>query len=249
MTEDPADGATNGLTTPTTEVPGADPVSDGRRAFRARRWSEAVRLLSAAEARSPLPPDDYEALTVARFLVAPDQSGAEIMGAASSVLLDRGDAARAARAAFWAAATLRRLGELPGGSGWQARAERILQEAGIDDCVERGYLLIGAVFAAMHAGDFDTSLRLMGEAVAIARRFDDTDLLTFMRQVEGRTLLLRGDRQRGPAILDEVMLTVTTAEMSPLMAGMIFCNLIRTADEIHDYRRARAWTAASERGA
>jgi hypothetical protein len=62
-----------------------DSVEQGRLALRARRWSQTVRLLSDAEERAPLAPGDYEALTVARFMISPDQVGAEIMGAASQV--------------------------------------------------------------------------------------------------------------------------------------------------------------------
>lgn len=227
-------------------MPDVDPLLGGRQAFQSKRWAEAVRLLSAAERRSPLAPEDYEALTVARFLIGPDQSGAVTMGEASAVLLERGDAARAARAAFWAAATLRRLGEFAAGAGWQARAERILDEAGLDDSVERGYLPIGAVFAALRAGDLDAASRLIDTVTAIARRFDDNELLALIRQAEGRALLLGGELHRGMAILDEVMLSATTADMSPLVVGMLFCILIRTAHDMHDLGRAREWTAAIE---
>ena len=224
-----------------------DSLEQGRRAFRSRRWSQAVRLLAEAEERFSLAPGDYEALTVARFLISPDQVGAEIMGAASRELLARGDVLRAVRAAFWASATLGRLGQVAAGSGWNARGQRLLDDAGIEDCVERGYLLIAPAFAAMHAGEFETVLGLAGEISAIARRFGDADLLAVIRQVGGRTRLLQGDVKDGMAILDEVMLSVTTTEMSPLVVGLIFCFMIRTAHEFHAFGRAREWTAAIER--
>jgi DNA-binding CsgD family transcriptional regulator len=229
-----------------TDAGEVDPLSSGREAFRARRWSEAAALLSKAEGRSPLAAEDFEALTVARFLISPDQSGATIMGAASNALYERGDTARAVRAAIWAAVTHRRLGEFAAGSGWNARAERLLQEAGLDDCVEHGYLRLGEVFAAMRAGDLDTAFSLISEISGIARRFGDADLLAFIRQAEGLALLRR-DLQRGLAILDDVMLTATTTDISPLVVGLIFCSLIRTAHDIHDFGRGREWTAAVER--
>ena len=224
-----------------------DSLEQGRRAFRARHWSQAVRLLSEAEERSPLTPADYEALTASRFLVSPDQVGAEVMGAASQVLLARGDVPRASRAAFWAGATLLRLGQLATGSGWNARGRRLLDEAGIEDCVERGYLLMASAFGAMQACEFETVLGLAGEISAIAHRFGDADLLAFIRQVEGRARLLQGDVKDGMGILDEVMLSATTTEMSPLVVGLIFCFVIRTAHDFHDFGRAREWTAAIER--
>lgn len=221
-------------------------LGQGREAFRTKRWSEAVRLLSAAEELSPLIPEDYEALTTARFLIGPDQVGAEIMGAASRVFLERGDVLRAVRAAFWASATLGRLGKVAMGSGWNARGQRLLEEAGIEDCVERGYLLMGPAFAAMHSGEFETVVGLVEEISGVARRFGDAGLLALIRQVEGRARLLQGDVHGGMAILDEVMLTATTIEMSPLIVGLIFCFVIRTAHELHDFGRAREWTVAVE---
>ncbi len=229
------------------EATEAGSVERGREAFRAKRWSEAARLLSEAEERSPLDPEDYAALTDARFLISPDQAGAEIMGAASQVLLQRGDVRRAARAAFWASATLGRLGEISSSSGWNARGRRLLEDAGMDDSAERGYLLTGAAFAALHGGEFETVFELVRQISAIARRFGDAELLAFVRQLEGRALLLQGDVRSGMAILDEVMITATTTEMSPVLVGLIFCFLIRTAHELHDFGRAREWTAAVER--
>lgn len=221
-------------------------VTDGREAFVTRRWSEAARLLSEAEERAPLPPEDYEALTIARFLISPDQSGAEIMGAASNVLVERGDVVRAVRAALWAGMTLRRQGELAVSSGWLARARRLLEESRLD-CVERGYLLVPPVFAALYSEDLETALRLIGEAAGIAHRFGDSDLLALVRLTEGRARLLQGDVPGGMVILDEVMLSATTTEMSPLVVGTIFCNVIRTAHHFHDFGRAREWTSAIER--
>jgi DNA-binding CsgD family transcriptional regulator len=169
------------------------------------------------------------------------------MGAASQVLHDRGDVVRAVRAAFWAGTTLLRQGELAAGSGWIARGRRLLDEAGLDDCVERGYLSIAPAFAAMHSGDLVSALGLIRQVMEIGRRFGDSDLLVFMRLAEGRTRLLQGDVQDGMATLDEMMLSATTTDISPLFAGLIFCFALQTAHQFHDLGRARAWTAASTR--
>lgn len=231
-----------------TKAPGTRPLVDGRAAFRARRWSEAARLLAEAEVLDPLDPGDYEALTTARALISHDRDAAEIFGDASRVLLERGDVRAAARAAGWAATTLRRLGEVAAGSGWQNRAQRLLDEAGIDDCVERGYLLLTQVYEAIViAGDPATAMALIGEIGAIARRFGDDGLLNFNRHQEGRVRLLQGDVQGGLALLDEVMVTAMTTEMSPLLVGMTFCGLLQAVDDVHDLGRAREWTAAVER--
>jgi DNA-binding CsgD family transcriptional regulator len=228
-------------------APHVELLAAGRAAFAARRWSEAARLLGQAEERSPLPPEDLEALVTARFLTTPDQDGAGVMASASQLLAERGDVPRAARAAFWAGVTHKRLGQAAAGSGWLARATRLLDEAGLTDCVERGYLLIAAVFEALTTGDLETALGLAGEAATIARRFGDTGLLTFSRHLEGRAQVYHGDVQAGVAILDEAILTVTRTEIAPMMAGLLFCSAMLTVYELYDFGRAREWSAAVER--
>jgi DNA-binding CsgD family transcriptional regulator len=227
------------------QVPTIDPLVEGKQAFGRRRWSEAVHLLSQADQRSPLDPHDYQTLVIARALISPDQEGGEIWAEAHQVLLERGDVAGAARAAFWAGQTLLRMGEPARGSGWIERGRRVLDEVGID-CVERGYLLIPLVIAANRAGDTDTALGLIAEVADTARRFGDADLQVFIRHAEGRALLRRGDIAAGMAIVDETMLTVTTGGISPLMTGAIFCSLIEATHSLYDLGRAREWTAAME---
>jgi DNA-binding NarL/FixJ family response regulator len=224
-----------------------DQLADGRAAFRARRWSEAAQLLGNAEAEALLSTEDYEALATARFLMTPDTAAAQVMAAASQVLFERGDVARAARAAYWAGSTLGRLGEVAGSSGWVARGLRLLEEAGLEDSVERGYLLLPSIFGALRAGQPEVAFGLAGEVAAIARRFGDSDLMLYVRLLDGRVRLLRGELQAGFAVLDDVLVTATTTVVSPIVAGHVFCTLIVTAHQLHDLGRAREWTAAIER--
>lgn len=224
----------------------ADLLAEGREAFRSRRWTAAAQLLSAAEERSPLDPADYQALATARSLIGPDQAASEVWAEAHRVLLERGDVRRAVAAALLAGYAFSRVGEMALSSAWYERGRRLLDEAGLD-CVERGYLLMSAVMQAGMQGDTETAFRLIAELAAIARRFGDTDLLAFSRLAEGRTRLTQGDIATGMAILDEVMLTATTTEISPLMLGTIFCAVLQAAYQHHDLGRARDWSLAAER--
>lgn len=224
----------------------ADLLAEGREAFRTRRWTAAAELLSAAEERSPLDPDDYQALATARSLIGPDQAASEIWAEAHRVLLERGDVPRAVAAARLAGNAFSRIGEMALSSAWNERGRRLLDDAGLD-CVERGYLLLPAVIQANMQGDTETAFRLIAELAAIARRFGDTDLLAFSRLAEGRARLTQGDIASGMAILDEVMLTATTTEISPLVLGEIFCAVLQAAYQHHDLGRARDWSLAAER--
>jgi hypothetical protein len=119
------------------------------------------------------------------------------------------DALGAARAAFWLGFRLLGDGELSRGSGWLARAERLVELAGCD-CVERGYLLLPQVCRWVQAGEYASAYEAALQAEQIADRFAERDLRVFARNLQGRVLLRRGEMERGLKLLDEAMLSVTS---------------------------------------
>jgi DNA-binding CsgD family transcriptional regulator len=130
--------------------------------------------------------------------------------------------------------------------GWIARGRRILDEHE-GDCAERAWLLTLAALPTLFQGDAATALPQFEEADRIGRRCDDYEVQTFVRLCLGTSLLMMNERQRGLALLDETMVAVTSGEISPIISGIAYCQVIAVCREIFDFRRAREWTAALTR--
>ena len=48
-------------------------------------------------------------------------------------------------------------------------------------------------------------------------------------------------------LIDETMVAATTGELSPIVAGIVFCYTISFCRDVYELRRAREWTAALTR--
>jgi ATP/maltotriose-dependent transcriptional regulator MalT len=221
----------------------ADALQRGRASFERRAWGDAFAQLSAADIEAPLAPEDLERLAAAAYLVGRDANSAGIWVRAHHEFLRRNDVERAARCAFWLAFELLNKGELARGSGWVARARRLLAD-GRHDCVEQGYLLWTAAFRCIAEGDCAGASAAFGEAGEIGERFGDSDLIALARHGKGRALIRMGDVREGIALLDEAMVSVEAGEVSPLIVGDVYCSVISGCLEIFDLRRAQEWTAA-----
>ena len=112
--------------------------------------------------------------------------------------------------------------------------------------MEKGYLLLPVGYRAVHGGDAKEAHRAFVEAAEFGERFGDSDLLTMARQGQGRALIRQGETARGVALLDEAMVAVRAGEVSPIVAGSVYCSLIDACSEIFDLRRAQEWTSALE---
>lgn len=157
--------------------------------------------------------------------------------------LDRGEAERSARCGYWLSLTLLLRGEVAQSSGWLARTERLLDERGLD-CVEQGFALAMTALFAMGAGDAAGAAPINDQAIKLGRRFGDPDLIAMARLQRGQLLIQLGRSAEGVRLLDEGMVGVTDGEVSPVLAGILYCAVILTCHGVFDLRRAHEWTAA-----
>jgi hypothetical protein len=189
---------------------------------------------------------DLELLATTAYMLGRDDEWVAAHERAHRLSLEAGDRARAARAGQWIGMSYALRGEVGPASGWFGRAQRLVDELG-EECVERGYLLIPQAIGHLQEGQFDAAFAAAAEAEAIARRFDDRDLFAFAVLAEGQALALGGRVREGLALLDEAMVTVTTEALLPVVAGIVYCAVIITCQQVFEVDRARQWTQALER--
>ena len=224
-----------------------DDLEQGRESFAARAWSDAFEALSRADESAPLGAEDLELLATAAYMLGRDDDYQRLLERAHHAHLDEGDAQRAVRCAFWVGRQPHRAhGELGPALGWFGRGQRLLEREE-EDSVERGYLLIPVLLGHVAEGDCEAAYAVASEAAEIAARFGDADLLALVVQEQGHALVRQGRAEEGLRLVDEVMVSVTAGELSPIVTGLVYCNTIAFCQSVYELRRAREWTAALTR--
>jgi DNA-binding NarL/FixJ family response regulator len=223
----------------------ADALERGRDAFERRAWGSAHRELRAADQHSPLSALDLERLAVSAYLLGNQGETGEYLARAHQEYLALGRLEDAARTAIRLTFNAHERGEFARGNGWLERARRLLEEYRADS-VESGYLCVPLAQRAFHEGEPEKAHAGFVQAAAIGERFHDRDLVTMARHGQGRSLIRMDKAERGVALLDEAMAAVTAGDVSPVIAGVVYCSVIEGCHEIYDLRRAQEWTVALE---
>ena len=219
-------------------------ADEGRAAFERGAWSEAVKLFGTADARQALDPDDLHRMATSAYLVGDDAASMQLWARAHAANLDRGEPIRAARDALWVGFTmLDRSGQRAQAAGWIARAQRLVDESQ-QPCAEEGWLLCAAARQRAVAGDMASAESAFTRAAEIGVRFSDRDLIALGRHGQGRALLAQNRIAEGLALLDEVMIAVTSGEITPIVAGVVYCSVITACHDRFDLQRAQEWTTA-----
>jgi DNA-binding CsgD family transcriptional regulator len=215
----------------------------GADAVARRAWPEAHASLQAAALVSELSAGDLERLGMVAQLLGRDDEGDQAWEQAHHAFLAIDDPASAARCGFWLAMRYMDRGQMAHAGGWLARAQRILDAAQLD-CAEQGYVRIPQALQLLDSGDVAGAIELFEEIQALGLRFGDKDLITMGCLGYGTALIRRGDIPDGTARLDEAMISVLSNEVSPLVAGTVYCVVVEVCQAIFDLQRAHEWTAA-----
>jgi DNA-binding CsgD family transcriptional regulator len=215
----------------------------GRASYAKHAWREAFEWLSRADDESEIGPEDLELLARSAYMLGRDDDYRRGLERAHYGYLDAGDSPRAARSAWWLGLRLLLDGESAPAWGWFARGERLIEREQ-RDCVERGYLRLSDVRRHFDEHDFEAARAACAEVIEIGERFGDPDLVAMGVMEQGQALLELGRTREGLRLIDESMVAVTSGELSPIVAGIVYCYTIAVCQSAYELRRAGEWTTA-----
>ena len=220
-----------------------DELLQARDAFNRRDWALAFDRLRGS---GDLSPEDTMALATSAYLLGNVDEAVRALQAGYQDRIRNGDSLGAVRFASWLGLLLNVRGEVAVGGGWVARAQRLL-DTEPEDIVERGYLLAHEFYQHLGRGDFARAGETAVHIVETGRRFSEPDLIAQGLMCQGRMTIYSGRVPEGLALLDEAMVGISAGEVSPIIAGMVYCSMIEACQEVSDFSRAASWTSALTR--
>jgi ATP/maltotriose-dependent transcriptional regulator MalT len=223
-----------------------DVVVTARAAYADRQWSDACEGLRTAGAAGDLSGADLALLHDAAWWSGRAEESITVGADAYRALVADGDHRLAAWVAIGVAVNHLLRDEEETGRAWLGRADGLLADQ--PECPEQGYLrYLTEVEAGLDGPDLEGTAAAAREVRELGRRLDEPTLVACGQLGEGRALLRRGRVREGMALVDQAMLAVAAGELHPEWVGDLYCNTMTACVELGDVRRARRWTAATER--
>jgi hypothetical protein len=219
-------------------VPAVAELEQGRESYAKRKWVDAYESLAAADQAKPLGAGDLELLARSGYMLGRDDDYVSGLERAHHAYLKDGQPLRAVRCAWWIGHNFLFRGETGPARGWFARAQRLFERER-PDCVERGYVLIAVLLEHVFGADHEAAHATAVEIAEIGERFGDQDLVAMGLMEQGHALVRQGRTEDGLRLVDETMVAVTAGELSPIVAGIVYCNTIAFCQGVYELGRAR----------
>jgi DNA-binding CsgD family transcriptional regulator len=127
-------------------------------------------------------------------------------------------------------------------AGWLARAQTLL--AGSSESLEAGWVSLNI---GMFEADRTQKEARFREALAVARRFGDSDLEFVTVAYLGASLVHADRTEEGMLLLDEALAAVAGSDVDDFcVLQEIFCQLFAACERAHDVTRADQWIRIGE---
>ena len=220
---------------------GNDTLQTAREAYGRGAWADATDLFLRADAERQLDIEDLDRLVWSAGIAARDQEMLAALGRLYEHHLAGQNDESCARAAFWSGLRHMMIGEVGLGAGWLQRASKHAEETS-PDCVQRGYLLLPQVFMHRSKGEYEAAIEFADKAIVFGESAGDPDLVALAGSLKGGLLFRLGRIDDGYAPIDEAMVLAKGERLSPLVCGVVYCEIVASCCRVFEMVRAREWT-------
>jgi tetratricopeptide (TPR) repeat protein len=226
-------------------VAGSDPLERARQAHRGHDWAAARDDYALARDTVTLSADDLVAAGDSAWWLGDTDQALTDHETAFARYVDDGQPAAAARVAMEIGYICSLRGDAVGGSGWIARAGRLLSDR--PECIEHGYLVALEIDDAFAVPDYERAIAVAQRVQDLATTYDDRTLHSGGLVGEGVALVKQGSVMQGLDVIDDAMTAVRAGKVEPKWAGRLLCQVMALCQNLADPRREREWTDATER--
>ncbi len=207
---------------------------------------EAFELLSRADEQDGLAAPELMQLADAAYGAGELEIAFETLERAHASFLAADDQIGAAQAATRLAMLLLiDTGLLAPVRGWIKRAERLLEAHG--ETPVHAWLTLARACERMLSGDFEAARVWAARAIELGDRYGELGAELFGRNVDARCHIFEGRIDKGLALLEDVAASLLVADIDPLTAGCIYCEIVCAFQGLARYDKAEEWTVAMER--
>ncbi|HLF41973.1 MAG TPA: adenylate/guanylate cyclase domain-containing protein [Acidimicrobiia bacterium] len=232
----------------TVEPESSQLAAQARAAFQAKKWEETRDLLIRIEQDQPLTGAQHDMLANALWWLGRHEEMTARFESAFNTFLTEENPQSAAMAALVLSEAHNHALAPDVSRAWERRAERLLEDDADTDSVARGHLLRWQTVREIDGGhDYERAVGLSRRVMEIARAQGDGNLEALALQDQGRILVAKGEMEEGMALMDEAMLAAMAGDVTPMVVGRSFCNMLAVCDQTGDIRRAGQWSEAADR--
>ena len=214
-------------------------LTHAERAYAGAQWQEAIRAFTEADQVNPLDANALERWGIAAQCMGDLASAIGPLERAAVVYSSRGEREAAARVLIGLAGLQMESLDLAVAQGCLRRAERLL--SGLPTGEQHGHLAWMTARLCLGKGELPEAIQRAQVARDIGHELGNTDIESMGLLFWGMGLQASGDAKAGIALQDEAAAAVLSGNVSPLVGGILYCDIIASCCNGEDWLRAGQW--------